>query len=174
MTHYQILMDIINHPKPHHVLVEKPLCTTVADCKKVATMLFIIFIFILESSGTVSSFSILILWSNSMPLIFFFFYIYSTMNHPPLWIQEEAFIIVIHQMNDVNYVAIEDSCVFVKNLFVLNPQNAKTHDVNKNMITCKEGIKVRKGLFLLLVFNACWCLFFSSLKYLINFVMFWK
>ncbi|XP_002530658.2 inositol 2-dehydrogenase 2 [Ricinus communis] len=35
MTHYQILMDIINHPKPHHVLVEKPLCTTVADCMKV-------------------------------------------------------------------------------------------------------------------------------------------
>ncbi|XP_043715473.1 inositol 2-dehydrogenase/D-chiro-inositol 3-dehydrogenase isoform X2 [Telopea speciosissima] len=35
MTHYQILMDIINHPKPHHVLVEKPLCTTVKDCKKV-------------------------------------------------------------------------------------------------------------------------------------------
>ncbi|XP_050230458.1 uncharacterized protein LOC126679464 [Mercurialis annua] len=35
MTHYQILMDIINHPKPHHVLVEKPLCTTVADCRKV-------------------------------------------------------------------------------------------------------------------------------------------
>ncbi|XP_010264365.1 PREDICTED: uncharacterized protein LOC104602385 [Nelumbo nucifera] len=35
MTHYQILMDIINHPRPHHVLVEKPLCTTVADCKKV-------------------------------------------------------------------------------------------------------------------------------------------
>ncbi|PIA50296.1 hypothetical protein AQUCO_01300796v1 [Aquilegia coerulea] len=35
MTHYQILMDIINHPKPHHILVEKPLCTTVADCKKV-------------------------------------------------------------------------------------------------------------------------------------------
>lgn len=35
MTHYQILMDIINHPKPHHVLVEKPLCTTVTDCKKV-------------------------------------------------------------------------------------------------------------------------------------------
>lgn len=105
---------------------------------------------------------------------FFFFYIYSTMNHPPLWIQEEAFIIVIHQMNDVNYVAIEDSCVFVKNLFVLNPRNTKTHDVNKNMITCKEGIKVRKGLFLLLLFNACWCLFFSSLKYLINFVMFWK
>ncbi|XP_038687137.1 inositol 2-dehydrogenase 2 [Tripterygium wilfordii] len=35
MTHYQILMDIINHPKPHHVLVEKPLCTTVSDCRKV-------------------------------------------------------------------------------------------------------------------------------------------
>ena len=35
MTHYRILMDIINHPKPHHVLVEKPLCTTVADCKEV-------------------------------------------------------------------------------------------------------------------------------------------
>ncbi|KAJ8754708.1 hypothetical protein K2173_011123 [Erythroxylum novogranatense] len=35
MTHYQILMDIINHPRPHHVLVEKPLCTSVADCKKV-------------------------------------------------------------------------------------------------------------------------------------------
>ncbi|ONI06519.1 hypothetical protein PRUPE_5G066000 [Prunus persica] len=35
MTHYQILMDIINHPKPHHVLVEKPLCTTVAHCKEV-------------------------------------------------------------------------------------------------------------------------------------------
>ncbi|XVF10862.1 hypothetical protein REPUB_Repub07fG0219600 [Reevesia pubescens] len=35
MTHYQILMDILNHPKPHHVLVEKPLCTTVADCRKV-------------------------------------------------------------------------------------------------------------------------------------------
>ncbi|KAG5530283.1 hypothetical protein RHGRI_030599 [Rhododendron griersonianum] len=37
MTHYQILMDIINHPKPHHVLVEKPLCTTVMDCRKVST-----------------------------------------------------------------------------------------------------------------------------------------
>lgn len=35
MTHFEILMDIINHPRPHHVLVEKPLCTTVADCKKV-------------------------------------------------------------------------------------------------------------------------------------------
>ncbi|EOY24296.1 Oxidoreductase family protein [Theobroma cacao] len=35
MTHYQILMDILNHPKAHHVLVEKPLCTTVADCRKV-------------------------------------------------------------------------------------------------------------------------------------------
>ncbi|KAK9912224.1 hypothetical protein M0R45_036095 [Rubus argutus] len=35
MTHHHILMDIINHPKPHHVLVEKPLCTTVAHCKEV-------------------------------------------------------------------------------------------------------------------------------------------
>ncbi|KAE8077245.1 hypothetical protein FH972_015824 [Carpinus fangiana] len=35
MTHYEILMDIINYPKPHHVLVEKPLCTTVAHCKEV-------------------------------------------------------------------------------------------------------------------------------------------
>ncbi|KAG2679893.1 hypothetical protein I3843_11G072000 [Carya illinoinensis] len=35
MTHYEILMDIINHPKPHHVLVEKPLCTTVSHCKEV-------------------------------------------------------------------------------------------------------------------------------------------
>ncbi|KAH6795060.1 Oxidoreductase family protein [Perilla frutescens var. hirtella] len=35
MTHYEILMDIISHPKPHHVLVEKPLCTTVAHCRQV-------------------------------------------------------------------------------------------------------------------------------------------
>ncbi|PKU75489.1 uncharacterized protein LOC110101716 isoform X2 [Dendrobium catenatum] len=35
MTHFEILMDIIKHPRPHHVLVEKPLCTTVQDCKKV-------------------------------------------------------------------------------------------------------------------------------------------
>ncbi|GAB2274182.1 hypothetical protein Dimus_008950 [Dionaea muscipula] len=35
MTHYEILMDIIVHPRPHHVLVEKPLCTTVAHCKEV-------------------------------------------------------------------------------------------------------------------------------------------
>ncbi|GAV72827.1 GFO_IDH_MocA domain-containing protein/GFO_IDH_MocA_C domain-containing protein [Cephalotus follicularis] len=35
MTHHQILLDIINHPKSHHVLVEKPLCTTVADCREV-------------------------------------------------------------------------------------------------------------------------------------------
>ncbi|KAI7737076.1 hypothetical protein M8C21_008772 [Ambrosia artemisiifolia] len=35
MTHYEILMDIINHPKTHHVLVEKPLCTTVQDCRQV-------------------------------------------------------------------------------------------------------------------------------------------
>lgn len=36
MTHYEILMDIISHPKPHHVLVEKPLCTTVAHCRQVS------------------------------------------------------------------------------------------------------------------------------------------
>ncbi|XP_068635355.1 uncharacterized protein [Aristolochia californica] len=35
MTHFQILMDIVNHPKPHHILVEKPLCTTVKDCKTI-------------------------------------------------------------------------------------------------------------------------------------------
>lgn len=35
MTHHRILMDIINYPKPHHVLVEKPLCTTVSHCKEV-------------------------------------------------------------------------------------------------------------------------------------------
>lgn len=35
MTHYSILMDIISHSKPHHVLVEKPLCTTVSHCKEV-------------------------------------------------------------------------------------------------------------------------------------------
>lgn len=35
MTHHQILMDILSHPKPHHVLVEKPLCTTVEQCKEV-------------------------------------------------------------------------------------------------------------------------------------------
>ncbi|XP_078173469.1 oxidoreductase family protein isoform X1 [Carex rostrata] len=35
MTHFEILMDIIQHRKPHHILVEKPLCTTVQDCKKV-------------------------------------------------------------------------------------------------------------------------------------------
>ncbi|KAK2983001.1 hypothetical protein RJ640_012876 [Escallonia rubra] len=35
MTHYEILMDILKHSKSHHVLVEKPLCTTVPDCRKV-------------------------------------------------------------------------------------------------------------------------------------------
>ncbi|XP_038978297.1 uncharacterized oxidoreductase SP_1686-like isoform X1 [Phoenix dactylifera] len=35
MTHFEILMDIISHPRPHHVLVEKPLCTTIQDCRKV-------------------------------------------------------------------------------------------------------------------------------------------
>jgi predicted dehydrogenase len=28
-------MDIISHHQPHHILVEKPLCTTVQHCKKV-------------------------------------------------------------------------------------------------------------------------------------------
>ncbi|KAJ7569756.1 hypothetical protein O6H91_01G093000 [Diphasiastrum complanatum] len=35
MTHAEILLDILSYPKSHHVLVEKPLCTTVEDCKKV-------------------------------------------------------------------------------------------------------------------------------------------
>jgi predicted dehydrogenase len=35
MTHTQILLDVLAHPKAHHVLVEKPLCTTVEDCHKV-------------------------------------------------------------------------------------------------------------------------------------------
>lgn len=35
MTHFEILMDVIAHPRPHHILVEKPLCTTVQHCKKV-------------------------------------------------------------------------------------------------------------------------------------------
>lgn len=35
MTHAQILLDVLAHPKAHHVLVEKPLCTTVEDCHKV-------------------------------------------------------------------------------------------------------------------------------------------
>lgn len=35
MTHAQILLDVLAHPKRHHVLVEKPLCTTVEDCYKV-------------------------------------------------------------------------------------------------------------------------------------------
>lgn len=35
MTHYQILMDILSHRKPHHILVEKPLCTKVEDCQRV-------------------------------------------------------------------------------------------------------------------------------------------
>lgn len=34
-TSYRILTDIMNHPKPRHVLVEKPRCNTVAHCKKV-------------------------------------------------------------------------------------------------------------------------------------------
>ncbi|KAF3773588.1 putative oxidoreductase [Nymphaea thermarum] len=39
MTHFEILMDIINHPIPHHVLVEKPLCTSVEDCKRVLSVI---------------------------------------------------------------------------------------------------------------------------------------
>ncbi|XP_024544488.1 uncharacterized protein LOC9644004 [Selaginella moellendorffii] len=35
MTHARILLDILSHHRTHHVLVEKPLCTTVADCKEV-------------------------------------------------------------------------------------------------------------------------------------------
>ncbi|XP_078440680.1 oxidoreductase family protein isoform X3 [Wolffia australiana] len=35
MTHFGILMDVFRHPRPHHVLVEKPLCTTVDHCKQV-------------------------------------------------------------------------------------------------------------------------------------------
>jgi len=35
MTHAQILLDVLAHPKRHHVLVEKPLCTNVEDCYKV-------------------------------------------------------------------------------------------------------------------------------------------
>ncbi|XP_020114511.1 uncharacterized protein LOC109728509 [Ananas comosus] len=35
MTHFEILMDVIHHPRPHHILVEKPLCTTIEDCRKV-------------------------------------------------------------------------------------------------------------------------------------------
>lgn len=36
MTHAEILLDILKHRIPHHVLVEKPLCTTIEDCHKVA------------------------------------------------------------------------------------------------------------------------------------------
>lgn len=32
-THHQVLLDVL--ATPHHVLVEKPLCTTVADCREV-------------------------------------------------------------------------------------------------------------------------------------------
>ena len=35
MTHAGVLLSVLAHPRPHHVLVEKPLCTTIADCKKV-------------------------------------------------------------------------------------------------------------------------------------------
>ena len=33
MTHHDVLLDVL--ATPHHVLVEKPLCTTVADCRDV-------------------------------------------------------------------------------------------------------------------------------------------
>lgn len=35
MTHAGILLDVLNHRISHHVLVEKPLCTTIEDCQKV-------------------------------------------------------------------------------------------------------------------------------------------
>eukprot|EP00850_Spirogloea_muscicola_P007758 SM000040S14770 [mRNA] locus=s40:231936:234720:+ [translate_table: standard] len=34
-THAAVLLDALAHPAPHHVLVEKPLCTTVEDCARV-------------------------------------------------------------------------------------------------------------------------------------------
>ncbi|KAI5055539.1 hypothetical protein GOP47_0029060 [Adiantum capillus-veneris] len=34
-THAEIVLDILRHTKPHHVLVEKPLCTNIGDCYKV-------------------------------------------------------------------------------------------------------------------------------------------
>lgn len=46
MTHCEILMDIISHPNSHHVLVEKPLCTTVADCRKVCSKYRIFWVFL--------------------------------------------------------------------------------------------------------------------------------
>lgn len=38
MTHAGILLDVLAHEKPHHVLVEKPLCITVEDCQKVVAL----------------------------------------------------------------------------------------------------------------------------------------
>eukprot|EP00245_Coleochaete_scutata_P010893 TRINITY_DN3938_c0_g1_i1.p1 TRINITY_DN3938_c0_g1~~TRINITY_DN3938_c0_g1_i1.p1 ORF type:complete len:365 (-),score=47.36 TRINITY_DN3938_c0_g1_i1:260-1354(-) len=35
MTHASILLDILAHPHPPHILVEKPLCTNIEDCLKV-------------------------------------------------------------------------------------------------------------------------------------------
>lgn len=58
MTHYQILMDIINHPRPHHVLVEKPLCTTVAHCKEVIPFFAIICSFTVKTSAISALFSL--------------------------------------------------------------------------------------------------------------------
>lgn len=34
-THAEIVLDILKHQNPHHVLVEKPLCTNIEDCYKV-------------------------------------------------------------------------------------------------------------------------------------------
>ena len=34
-THAEILLDILDHKIPHHILVEKPLCTKIEDCYRV-------------------------------------------------------------------------------------------------------------------------------------------
>lgn len=34
-THAEVMLDILSHRNPHHVLVEKPLCTNIEDCYKV-------------------------------------------------------------------------------------------------------------------------------------------
>ncbi|KAI5055538.1 hypothetical protein GOP47_0029059 [Adiantum capillus-veneris] len=34
-THAEIVLDILHHAKPHHVLIEKPLCINIDDCHKV-------------------------------------------------------------------------------------------------------------------------------------------
>lgn len=35
MTHFSILLDVLSHPRSHHVLVEKPLCINVEQCEQV-------------------------------------------------------------------------------------------------------------------------------------------